>query len=572
TLARSLSPADCIKNCCVSPVIAPIFFVVFVLMAQFVLVNVVVAVLMKHLEDSHKQMEDDVDMELELERQMEREQQLDNIKQVQKLVEEQCNNQRRRAALVKTPSLPANFVFHDSSEGDTSSVSLRPPLQRSCVSFDAEHVAGLATPSVSQLKLPVETTTAMLTIETNSASRSDNQGSSFYGDRGIRRGSQGAVAESVGPADISVERAQDQRPTSSAVGHLASCVAASMIPPGTLQELSSRTPGGDHSVELTLNPGLARTGDPVVILANRISAGSGVPSSNQSSTKSRTSAGLSGTAETSQTSGQSGGKASGQTARQTSRQTAGKTGAGPAISTVTHLVAQTLNPLAAIGMSLTSPSQAPPLSPAVASSACASAATKSAVSASGSSSSTAVTPASLVSCTPVSSVSTSTATTGSVPACSASVSTAIASVNPTSQTSTSCPPSALPLSPTTETNSPVSESRTAPCSPVAEDASPSSDSPTIRRGSESVPPEAAKSTDGEDRVERADTAGRRERTTGSERTPLPELYSFEEAARVILTSFDTCRALQRPMDVDSTSCSACSSPADTAGSWSDLAS
>ena len=31
-------------------------------------------------------MEDDVDMELELERQMEREQQLDNIKQVQKLV------------------------------------------------------------------------------------------------------------------------------------------------------------------------------------------------------------------------------------------------------------------------------------------------------------------------------------------------------------------------------------------------------------------------------------------------------------------------------------------------------
>ena len=34
---------------------APLFFVVFVLMAQFVLVNVVVAVLMKHLEESHKQ-------------------------------------------------------------------------------------------------------------------------------------------------------------------------------------------------------------------------------------------------------------------------------------------------------------------------------------------------------------------------------------------------------------------------------------------------------------------------------------------------------------------------------------
>lgn len=41
---------DCIRNCCVSPLVAPVFFVVFVLMAQFVLVNVVVAVLMKHLE------------------------------------------------------------------------------------------------------------------------------------------------------------------------------------------------------------------------------------------------------------------------------------------------------------------------------------------------------------------------------------------------------------------------------------------------------------------------------------------------------------------------------------------
>jgi len=42
--------ADCVRNCCVNHIIAPVFFVVFVLMAQFVLVNVVVAVLMKHLE------------------------------------------------------------------------------------------------------------------------------------------------------------------------------------------------------------------------------------------------------------------------------------------------------------------------------------------------------------------------------------------------------------------------------------------------------------------------------------------------------------------------------------------
>ena len=64
---------DCLENCCINQVIpsslffyvqititcnqifAPLYFVVFVLLAQFVLVNVVVAVLMKHLEETHKQ-------------------------------------------------------------------------------------------------------------------------------------------------------------------------------------------------------------------------------------------------------------------------------------------------------------------------------------------------------------------------------------------------------------------------------------------------------------------------------------------------------------------------------------
>ena len=51
TLREDCDKTDnCERNCCVSPIIAPVFFVVFVLMAQFVLVNVVVAVLMKHLE------------------------------------------------------------------------------------------------------------------------------------------------------------------------------------------------------------------------------------------------------------------------------------------------------------------------------------------------------------------------------------------------------------------------------------------------------------------------------------------------------------------------------------------
>ena len=64
---------DCLENCCINQVkrlflgiykkkvlnipqiLAPLYFVVFVLLAQFVLVNVVVAVLMKHLEETHKQ-------------------------------------------------------------------------------------------------------------------------------------------------------------------------------------------------------------------------------------------------------------------------------------------------------------------------------------------------------------------------------------------------------------------------------------------------------------------------------------------------------------------------------------
>ena len=44
--------AECQKYCCVSKYTALLFFVTFVLAAQFVLVNVVIAVLMKHLKES----------------------------------------------------------------------------------------------------------------------------------------------------------------------------------------------------------------------------------------------------------------------------------------------------------------------------------------------------------------------------------------------------------------------------------------------------------------------------------------------------------------------------------------
>lgn len=101
--------ADCVRNCCVSSIIAPIFFVIFVLMAQFVLVNVVVAVLMKHLEESHKQIEDDeFDME-ELEREMEQAQKFEEEQALCMQLDGELSNTRKPIA--KVLSLPSNFTY-----------------------------------------------------------------------------------------------------------------------------------------------------------------------------------------------------------------------------------------------------------------------------------------------------------------------------------------------------------------------------------------------------------------------------------------------------------------------------
>lgn len=101
---------DCVKNCCVSTVIAPIFFVIFVLMAQFVLVNVVVAVLMKHLEESHKQMEEDQDMDVQLEQELVREQEFEEDQALCNQLQDELKNLPKRP-LSKVPSLPKNFQY-----------------------------------------------------------------------------------------------------------------------------------------------------------------------------------------------------------------------------------------------------------------------------------------------------------------------------------------------------------------------------------------------------------------------------------------------------------------------------
>ncbi|XP_067912589.1 voltage-dependent T-type calcium channel subunit alpha-1H isoform X1 [Heterodontus francisci] len=54
------------------PFFSPVYFVTFVLIAQFVLVNVVVAVLMKHLEESNKEAKEDAELDAEIELEMSR--------------------------------------------------------------------------------------------------------------------------------------------------------------------------------------------------------------------------------------------------------------------------------------------------------------------------------------------------------------------------------------------------------------------------------------------------------------------------------------------------------------------
>ncbi|XP_066517733.1 voltage-dependent T-type calcium channel subunit alpha-1H isoform X3 [Hoplias malabaricus] len=60
------------KDRCLSylPLVSPLYFVTFVLVAQFVLVNVVVAVLMKHLEESNKEASEEAEFEAELQQEL----------------------------------------------------------------------------------------------------------------------------------------------------------------------------------------------------------------------------------------------------------------------------------------------------------------------------------------------------------------------------------------------------------------------------------------------------------------------------------------------------------------------
>lgn len=106
-------------------------------MAQFVLVNVVVAVLMKHLEESHKQLDEDEDYEIDLEiaREIEAERKA-LIEAIERRNREKDLKVRR--PLMKMASLPSNFTF-------TFATNLsKPPFELSeCSQLDSMRSDGM---------------------------------------------------------------------------------------------------------------------------------------------------------------------------------------------------------------------------------------------------------------------------------------------------------------------------------------------------------------------------------------------------------------------------------------------
>ncbi|CAF2133013.1 unnamed protein product [Rotaria magnacalcarata] len=96
-------------------VIAPIYFVIFVLLAQFVLVNIVIAVLMKKLDESNQMMTDDTELDEEIERQSETDaHDRDYLKQSlldQKDFDFLNENGIHFFPLTKQLSVPPNFTY-----------------------------------------------------------------------------------------------------------------------------------------------------------------------------------------------------------------------------------------------------------------------------------------------------------------------------------------------------------------------------------------------------------------------------------------------------------------------------
>ncbi|XP_022236246.1 uncharacterized protein LOC111083838 isoform X2 [Limulus polyphemus] len=176
--------SDCVTNCCVSPIIAPIYFVVFVLMAQFVLVNVVVAVLMKHLEESHTQDEEDLDMEEQIKQEVAAEagvsQQGSRTTEVREAKRSETKALKPRP-LVKMTSLPANFTFTFQGSDGVRNRNVPEIRVVSPTEVTEEQARGLLEPDVDRLRVSGRPNVSYCGSNASSTMRASNSESSTIG-------------------------------------------------------------------------------------------------------------------------------------------------------------------------------------------------------------------------------------------------------------------------------------------------------------------------------------------------------------------------------------------------------
>ncbi|XP_007465098.1 PREDICTED: voltage-dependent T-type calcium channel subunit alpha-1G isoform X31 [Lipotes vexillifer] len=151
---------DTLRDCdqestCYNTVISPIYFVSFVLTAQFVLVNVVIAVLMKHLEESNKEAKEEAELEAELELEM-------------------------KTLSPQAPSPPGSPFLWPGVEGPDSPGSPKPGAPHAAAHTEAVSHFSLEHPMVSKHPLRLKGVPDLLTVRKSGVSRTHSLPNDSY--------------------------------------------------------------------------------------------------------------------------------------------------------------------------------------------------------------------------------------------------------------------------------------------------------------------------------------------------------------------------------------------------------
>ncbi|XP_059852743.1 voltage-dependent T-type calcium channel subunit alpha-1G isoform X20 [Delphinus delphis] len=151
---------DTLRDCdqestCYNTVISPIYFVSFVLTAQFVLVNVVIAVLMKHLEESNKEAKEEAELEAELELEM-------------------------KPLSPQAPSPPGSPFLWPGAEGPDSPGSPKPGAPQAAAHAEAVSHFSLEHPMVSKHPLRLKGVPDLLTVRKSGVSRTHSLPNDSY--------------------------------------------------------------------------------------------------------------------------------------------------------------------------------------------------------------------------------------------------------------------------------------------------------------------------------------------------------------------------------------------------------